>query len=128
MPDGNDAKATAKKVSVSVGDAHKAKPSSSQQVEQGDNNAQARKGAIFLGAVVVAYVVFLVVTGQMATFLEALSNVDTGWVLGAAFCYVLYFIFGVMARQMPPSPREASATARSVSKGLSPRSAHSTEA
>ncbi len=67
------------------------------QTSQGDDNAGARKGALFLGAVVVGYVIFLVLTGQMATFLDALSNVDTAWVIGAAICYVFYFIFGVLA-------------------------------
>ncbi len=65
--------------------------------QQGDDKDQARKGAIFLGVVVVGYIVFLIVTGQMATFLSALAGVDTAWVMGAALCYVFYFIFGVLA-------------------------------
>ena len=94
MPQDERSKNAAKKVplKVSGSSAH-----GRQQEAAGDDNAQARKGAIFLGAVVVAYIVFLVVTGQMATFLEALSNVDTTWVIGAAICYVFYFIFGVIA-------------------------------
>lgn len=95
MPQDKSGKNTAKKISVKVG---KGTPRvSSAKPEQGDDNAQARKGAIFLGAVVVAYVVFLVVTGQMATFLEALAGVNSAWVFGAALCYVFYFIFGVAA-------------------------------
>ncbi len=62
-----------------------------------ENRASARKGALFLGAVVAAYVVYLVLSGQMATFVEALSDVDLRWVAGAAFCFVMYFIFGVLA-------------------------------
>ena len=73
------------------------KGSVSSGAQQGDDNAQARKGAIFLGAVVIAYIVYLVVSGQMATFLEALAGVDLAWIGGAALCYVFYFIFGVMA-------------------------------
>ncbi|MDI9591232.1 MAG: lysylphosphatidylglycerol synthase transmembrane domain-containing protein [Acidobacteriota bacterium] len=70
---------------------------SAHPASQGDDSAQARKGALFLGAVVIAYIVFLVATGQMATFLEALSRVDTSWIAGAAICYALYFLFGVVA-------------------------------
>lgn len=62
-----------------------------------ENRASARKGALFLGAVVAAYVVYVVLSGQMATFVEALSDVDLRWVAGAAFCFVMYFIFGVLA-------------------------------
>ncbi|MBQ9006070.1 MAG: flippase-like domain-containing protein [Atopobiaceae bacterium] len=62
-----------------------------------ENRASARKGALFLGAVVAAYVVYLVLSGQMATFVEALSDVDLRWVAGAALCFVMYFIFGVLA-------------------------------
>ncbi len=85
----------AHKVRIAVGGSAQKAPKNAPQ--QGDDNAQARKGAIFLGAVVVAYVVYLVVTGQMATFLDALAGVDNRWVFGAALCYVFYFIFGVIA-------------------------------
>ena len=62
-----------------------------------ENRASARKGALFLAAVVAVYVVYLVVSGQMATFVEALSGVDLRWVAGAALCFVMYFVFGVLA-------------------------------
>ena len=95
MPQAKGNKNAANKVPYKV----VASPSgtTSMPKQGGDDNDQARKGAIFLGAVVIAYIVYLVLTGQMATFLEALSNVDTGWVIGAAICYVFYFIFGVIA-------------------------------
>ena len=95
MPQANGSKNAAHKASYKV----VASPSgtTSMPKQGGDDNDQARKGAIFLGAVVIAYIVYLVVSGQMATFLEALSNVDTTWVFGAAICYVFYFIFGVIA-------------------------------
>lgn len=95
MPQGDAGKHTTKKVPVRVDGGTSAIPKVSEQ--GGDDNAQARKGALFLGAVVVAYIIFLVVSGQMATFLDALSKVDTTWVLGASICYVFYFIFGVTA-------------------------------
>ena len=94
MAENKDAKGTASNVRLKVGGRSESKK---LQAGQGDDNAQARKGALFLAAVVVGYVVFLIVTGQMATFLEALAGVDTTWVLGAALCYVFYFIFGVLA-------------------------------
>ncbi len=95
MPQEKRSKNVAKKVPLKVSGS--STHTSSSTAQQGDDNAQARNGAIFLGAVVVAYIVYLVVTGQMATFLDALSNVDSAWVIGAAICYVFYFIFGVIA-------------------------------
>ena len=62
-----------------------------------DQNASARKGALFLVAVVALYIVYLIFSGQMQQFLDALSTVDTHWVLIACLCYVFYFIFGVTA-------------------------------
>ncbi|MBQ6395670.1 MAG: flippase-like domain-containing protein [Atopobiaceae bacterium] len=62
-----------------------------------DDTEGAKKGALFLGLVVIAYIVFLVVSGQMAEFLEALRNVKVGWIIGACICFALYFVFGVAA-------------------------------
>ena len=62
-----------------------------------ETNAKARKGAIFLAAVVGIYVVYLIVTGQMGEFLRALSSVDGGWIGWASFAFVMYFVFGVVA-------------------------------
>ena len=73
------------------------KPKKSSAEEERDRDAQARKGAKFLGAIVVIYIIYLVVSGQMGTFVEALSHVDLGWVGAACGCYGLYFIFGVAA-------------------------------
>ncbi|MGN0286490.1 MAG: YbhN family protein [Atopobiaceae bacterium] len=85
-------KATPKpNVSVKVGGGA---PSSEEEAE---NRAKARKGALFLAFVVVAYVMFLILSGQMGTFIGALSGVDMGWVWAALFCYGMYFVFGVLA-------------------------------
>ncbi|MDD5800060.1 MAG: lysylphosphatidylglycerol synthase transmembrane domain-containing protein [Coriobacteriales bacterium] len=85
-------KATPKpNVSVKVGGGA---PSSEEEAE---NRAKARKGALFLAFVVVAYVIFLILSGQMGTFIGALSGVDMGWVWAALFCYGMYFVFGVLA-------------------------------
>ena len=65
--------------------------------EEREREASARKGALFLGAVVGVYVLYLAISGQMATFVAALAGVKAPWVVGAAICFVWYFIFGVLA-------------------------------
>lgn len=65
--------------------------------EEREREASARKGALFLGAVVGVYVLYLAISGQMATFVAALAGVRAPWVVGAAICFVWYFIFGVLA-------------------------------
>lgn len=75
----------------------KGKPRMHVGTDDDESKKKARQGAKFLALVVVAYLVFLVVTGQMASFIDALSNVDHGWVFGACICFVFYFIFGVAA-------------------------------
>lgn len=65
--------------------------------DEAENKAKARKGALFLGAVVILYLVYLVFSGQMGEFMEALGRVDLGWVALGALCFVCYFIFGVIA-------------------------------
>ena len=62
-----------------------------------ENETKARKGALFLVAVVVVYVLYLVVSGQMGQFLNALGQVDASWVLRACLCFVMYYVFGVIA-------------------------------
>lgn len=86
------------KVAVRVSAPHVSSGESAEAVaDNKERDARARKGALFLTAVVGLYVVYLVFSGQMATFLEALSSVDLSWVAAAVACYLLYFIFGVMA-------------------------------
>jgi uncharacterized protein (TIRG00374 family) len=65
--------------------------------DEAENRAKARKGALFLGVVVVVYVLYLVISGQMGAFVEALGRVDLGWVALAGLCFVGYFVFGVIA-------------------------------
>lgn len=62
-----------------------------------DSISSARKGAKFLAVVVVLYVAYLVFTGQVASFISALANVDKAWIFGAVICFIFYFIFGVLA-------------------------------
>lgn len=65
--------------------------------EEAENKAKARKGALFLGVVVILYIVYLIVSGQMGLFIDALARVDLNWVLLGAVCYLAYFFFGVIA-------------------------------
>lgn len=74
-----------------------ANPKVVAQPSGGDDHKGARRGAIFIGLVLVAYVIYLVVTGQVAQFWDALSNVQTGWVVVACVSMVLYLIFGIAA-------------------------------
>lgn len=62
-----------------------------------ESRAQARRGALFLSAVVGAYLAYLTISGQMGTFADALSSVDAGWVLRACLCFASYWVFGVLA-------------------------------
>lgn len=62
-----------------------------------DDTKRARQGAIFILIVLVIYLVYLVFSGQMSSFLKALSRVDSAWLLGACIAFVFYFIFGVLA-------------------------------
>ena len=67
----------------------------SEVIEEERNDT--RKGALFLGCVVLVYIVYLVLSGQMFQFVDALSKVNLTWVWWACFCFILYFIFGVGA-------------------------------
>lgn len=79
-------------------DTHRRRRGLRTRVANEDENARkARSGAKFLALVVLVYIVYLVVTGQMSSFIDALSSVDKTWVFLACICYVFYFIFGVGA-------------------------------
>ena len=65
--------------------------------QAGDDKKGARRGAIFIGIVLIAYIAYLVVTGQVAEFAAAMSTVQVGWIVVACACMVLYFLFGVAA-------------------------------
>ncbi len=58
---------------------------------------QVRKSLVFLGGVTVAYLAYLIFSGQMDVFLASLSQVDSSWMLRGVFCYVVYYIIGVSA-------------------------------
>lgn len=91
-------KAAHPKVAVKVAAPHVAPENIPEGVsDDRERDAKARKGALFLAVVVGIYIVYLIFSGQMATFLDALSSVALPWVVAACGCYLLYFIFGVLA-------------------------------
>ena len=63
----------------------------------GDDSKGARRGAIFIALALVAFLVYLVVSGQVAQFLAALANVQVPWLLVACLCMALYLVFGIAA-------------------------------
>lgn len=73
------------------------KPKVAAEASGGDDHKGARRGAIFIGIVLIAYVVYLVVTGQVAQFLDAMGSVQTGWLVVACISMLLYLIFGIAA-------------------------------
>ena len=76
---------------------HTSRPQVDVEVSGGDDHKGARRGAIFIGVVLVAYVVYLAVTGQVAQFMEAMSNVQGEWLFVACLCMFLYLLFGIIA-------------------------------
>ena len=72
-------------------------PKPQVEVSGGDDNKSARRGAIFIGVVLIGYIVYLVVTGQMGQFWAAMSSVQMSWLFAACFCMFLYLVFGIVA-------------------------------
>ncbi len=56
-----------------------------------------RKSVLFLLCVGVAYVLYLVISGQLGSFFHALAGVKVGWVVVAFMCYAAYYVLGVAA-------------------------------
>lgn len=63
----------------------------------GDDNKGARRGAIFIGIVLIAYIAYLVVTGQMGQFWAAMASVQAPWLIAACLVMLLYLVFGIIA-------------------------------
>ena len=62
---------------------------------------QIRKSVLFLGAVLVAYIIYLVVSGQIDDFFSAMKGVDGVWVFRAALCFCCYYVLGVLGYVVP---------------------------
>lgn len=58
---------------------------------------QARRSVLFLAVVMVAYILYLVFSGQFDEFLVSLSQVDQTWIYRGMLCYLLYYVLGVSA-------------------------------
>lgn len=58
---------------------------------------QVHKSLVFLGIVTLAYLAYLIFSGQMDVFLSSLSQVDSSWILRGALCYLVYYVIGVSA-------------------------------
>ena len=67
------------------------------QIAGGDDHKTARRGAIFIGVVLIGYIVYLVVTGQIAQFWSAMQSVQIPWLAVACVCMLLYLFFGILA-------------------------------
>lgn len=76
---------------------HTSKPQVEVEASGGDDNKSARRGAIFIGVVLVGYIVYLVVTGQMGQFWTAMSSVQASWLVVACLCMFMYLFFGIVA-------------------------------
>lgn len=63
----------------------------------GDDHKSARRGAIFIGIALLAFVVYLVVSGQVAEFWEAMQSVQIPWLIVACISMLLYLVFGILA-------------------------------
>ena len=74
---------------------HTSKPQVEVEASGGDDNKSARRGAIFIGVVLVGYIVYLVVTGQMGQFWAAMSSVQAPWLVVACLCMFMYLFFGM---------------------------------
>ena len=70
---------------------------------QKDDNGfgAARGGIIFIEVVVLVFLAYLVLSGKIGTFLEAMAGVDVRWVLLGIGMYGVYYVFGVLAYVLP---------------------------
>ncbi len=73
------------------------KPQIEVEPSGGDDHKSARRGAIFIGVVLVIYILYLVVTGQVAQFMGAMSRVQAPWLVAACLCMFMYLFFGIVA-------------------------------
>ena len=62
-----------------------------------------RKSVLFLGAVMVAYILYVVLSGQFEEFMASLAGVDPLWVARGALCMVCYYLLGVVGYAVPVS-------------------------
>ena len=56
-----------------------------------------RKSAVFLGFVAIAYMLYVVFSGQWGAFWSSLAGVSRTWIVVSLLCYVAYYLLGVLA-------------------------------
>ena len=76
---------------MAFGKSRKTQAASQPGKDSAENKGRAFKGMLFLAGVVLFYVLDLIVTGQMETFLTSLHELETSWIVAAVICYVLYY-------------------------------------
>ena len=69
-----------KKVKLKVSGARSTKAAAEDAAADRESMGQVRKSLVFLAFVVVAYVAYLVFSGQFDEFVISLAGVDLGWV------------------------------------------------
>lgn len=84
-------------VNVSVGGRGGGSQRGPEDQGEASRRATTRKSALFLAVVAVAYVVYLVLSGQLGSFFEAMAGLDPYWVFAGMLAYVVYYILGVSA-------------------------------
>lgn len=83
---------------------NRAKPKVSVASTSGNKKeefGQVRGSVIFLAVVFVVYILYLVLSGTMDEFIEALSGVDLSWVVRGAICFCCYYVLGVIGYVVP---------------------------
>ncbi len=77
----------------------KKKLSAQAEVENSNREriSSVRRSAVFLAIVAIVYIIYLVLSGQYQSFVDAMGSLDTSWVIAACMSYVVYYIFGVLA-------------------------------
>ena len=68
-----------------------------QAQSQQQNMTSVRKSIVFLAAVGIIYILYLVMSGQMDEFVQSLAQIDRRWVLIGVLVYAFYYVFGVTA-------------------------------
>ena len=86
-----------KKVALKVSGAASTKVRAEDAEADKESMGQVRKSLVFLAFVVLAYVLYLVFSGQFDEFMTSLAGVDMGWIVAGVVCFLFYYVFGVLA-------------------------------
>ena len=86
-----------KKVALKVSGAASTKVRAEDAEADKESMGQVRKSLVFLAFVVLAYVLYLVFSGQFDEFVTSLAGVDMGWIVAGVVCFLFSYVFGVLA-------------------------------